>query len=568
MGFFPSKDTVKARCTSLSAWELQKEPSAVAPDTVWSNKDMDPVGPEDQTWSIYTWMAYWATEVISLGSWQTGGSMLSAGLSWREAIPAVVVGAFCTSIPMVLNGAIGADLHVPFSVIVRSSFGYYLGYFCVVSRCVLAMFWLGSVTTNGSMAITVMIQAIWPSYAKIPNHIATNMGVTTEGMISFLLFWLIQLPLFLIPPQKLRPLFIAKLIITPTAALATMGWCVHKAGGAGPVFAEQATLQGSAKAWQFLASMSSVSGGLATLACNIPDFSRYAKTSKGQYIQLPFIPTVYTLGMLVGIIGSSATAVIYGKLIWNPLNIYIYWIESGSSGGRAAAFFCGFAWAISQACTNITANSISAANDLTVLFPRYLNIRRGCLVAAVIGAWVFVPWRIVASATNFLTFMGGYAIFLAPIAGIMASDYWIVKKKHIDVPALYDPQGRYRYKGGVNWRALLALLLAIGPTMPGLIYAVGSTDGANVHITDGAKHLYKFDWLFGFLVSIVVYTSTSIFFPADKSLISATVRTREESEELKGASVLDGQATSSQAGSAADVALQGEKSSCLDVKAI
>ncbi|CAK7224800.1 hypothetical protein SBRCBS47491_005676 [Sporothrix bragantina] len=568
MGFFPSKATVKARCTSLSAWELPKESSAVAPDHIWSNRDMDPVAPEDQTWSAYTWMAYWATEVVSLGSWQTGGSMLSAGLSWREAIPAVVVGAFCTSIPMVLNGAIGADLHVPFSVIVRASFGYYLGFFAIVSRCILAMFWLGSVTTNGSMAVTVMIQAIWPSYARIPNHINTNMGITTEGMISFLLFWLIQLPLFLIPPQKLRPLFIAKLIITPTAALATMGWCVHKAGGAGPVFAQPAALTGAAKAWQFLASMSSVSGGLATLACNIPDFSRYAKTNRGQYVQLPFIPTVYTLGMLIGIIGSSATAVIYGKLIWNPLTIYGYWIQTGSSGGRAAAFFCGFAWAVSQACTNITANSISAANDLTVLFPRYMNIRRGCIVAAIIGAWVFVPWRIVASAANFLTFMGGYAVFLAPIAGIMAADYWIVKNRHVDVPALYDPHGRYRYRGGVNWRALMALLLAIGPNMPGLIYTVGSTSGTHIKITDGAKHLYKFDWLFGFVVSIAVYTALSKLFPAENSLVAATVRTREESDELATEKVLNGEATGSQSGSTADEALEGEKVARQDVNAI
>ncbi|CAK7235703.1 hypothetical protein SCUCBS95973_009357 [Sporothrix curviconia] len=383
MGFLPSKATVKARCTSLSAWELPREPSTVAPEHVWSNRDMDPV--------------------VSLGSWQTGGSMLSADLSWREAIPAVVVGAFCTSIPMVLNGAIGADLHVPFSVIVRASFGYYLGYLPL---------------SRGHLAV---------------------------------------LPLFLIPPQKLRPLFLAKLVITPTAALATMAWCVHKAGGAGPVFSQPAALTGSAKAWQFLSSMSSVSGCLATLACNIPDFSRYARTNRGQYVQLPFIPTVYTLGML-----------------------------------------------------------------------------------------------------------------LAPIAGIMAADYWVVKCRHVDVPALYDPHGRYRYRGGVNWRALLTLLLAIGPCMPGLIYAVGSTSGTHIVISDGAKHLYKFDWLYGFVVSIVAYTALSKVFPASDALVAATVRTREESDELAAEKVLHGDATTtgSQTGSAVDESVEGEKAARLDIKAI
>lgn len=202
---------------------------------------------------------------------------------------------------------------------------------------------------------------------------------------SYVILWLIQLPIFLIRPQKLRPLFLVKLVVTPIAAFATMGWCVHQAGGAGPIFAQQATVTGAAKAWTFLSCMTSVSGGLSTLACNIPDFSRYAKSTKGQYVQLPFIPVVYVLSTLVGIIGTSATVVIYGELLWNPLNIYLKWIETGSSGARAGAFFCGAAWMISQVCTNVTANSISAANDLTVLFPRYLNIRRGCIVAAIVG---------------------------------------------------------------------------------------------------------------------------------------------------------------------------------------
>jgi NCS1 family nucleobase:cation symporter-1 len=332
----------------------------------------------------------------------------------------------------------------------------------------------------------------------------------------------------LIHPQKLRPLFLVKLIITPTAAIATMAWCVHQAGGAGPVFSQEATVTGSAKAWLFLSAMSSISGGLSTLACNIPDFSRYAKSTRGQYVQLPFIPCVYVLGSLVGIIGTSATFVIYGELMWNPLNIYIKWIEGGSSGGRAAAFFCGVAWMVSQMCTNITANSISAANDLTVLFPRYLNIRRGSVVAAVVGAWVFVPWRIVASAANFLTFMGGYAIFLAPIAAILCVDFWIVKKQKIDIAALYDPHGRYRYWYGINWRALVAFLAAFLPNFPGLINAVaGSTGGSAVHISEGAQNLYKFDWLFGFVMGSFVYTVLSLLFPEPKTMVDHDIMGHE-----------------------------------------
>lgn len=315
----------------------------------------------------------------------------------------------------------------------------------------------------------------------------------------------------------------------PITALATMGWCVHKAGGSGNIFALKATVSGSTKAYLFLSSMSAVTGSWSTLACNIPDFSRYARSSKGQFIQLPFLPIIFTLCAVIGIVTTSATGVIYGTLIWNPLLIIIKWLDNGH-GGRAAAFFAAASWYVAQVGTNITANSISAANDLTVLFPRYVNIERGCVIAAIIGGWVIVPWKILSSAQTFLSFMGGYAVFLAPIAGILASDYWLVKKQHIDVPALYNPDGRYRYWNGINWRALLSLLLAVAPNLPGLGYSIGlQADGTDtVKITAGAKNLYTFDWLFGFTTSIFVYTALSWIFPSNPTLIEHTVYGNEE----------------------------------------
>ncbi|KAA8577088.1 hypothetical protein MFRU_023g00260 [Monilinia fructicola] len=529
ISFVPTGKQIKERCVSVRAWELPKQKSALAPDYVWTNEDMDPVRKENQTWTLWTWMAYWATDTINLGTWETASSVLAVGLTWREAIPIMVVGTTCVAIPMVLNGAIGAKLHIPFSVAIRASFGYYFAYFCIISRAILAMFWLGIQGANGAECITVMILAIWPSYANVPNHIRTDQGITTQGMISYFLFWIIQLPLLLIPPTRLHYLFATKLVAAPIAALATMGWCIHKAGGSGSIFDLQPTVSGPTKAYLWLSCMSSVTGTWSTLACNIPDFSRYARTSKGQFIQLPFLPLIFTLCGTIGIITTSATGVIYGQPIWDPLEIIAKWLELGH-GGRAAAFFAATAWYIAQVGTNITANSISAANDLTVLCPRYINIERGCIIAAVVGGWVIVPWKIISSAETFLAFMGGYAVFLAPIAGILAADYWLVKRQHIDVPALYDPQGRYKYWYGINWRALLALLVAVSPNLPGLAYSIGLTTNKetgvqtdSVKISQGAKNLYSFDWLFGFTVSVVVYTVVSWVFPATESLVESTV---------------------------------------------
>lgn len=298
-----------------------------------------------------------------------------------------------------------------------------------------------------------------------------------------------------------------------------MGWCVAKAGGSGDIFAAKATVSGSTKAYLFLSCMSSVTGSWSTLACNIPDFSRYARSSKGQYIQLPVLPIIFTLCAVIGIVTTSATGVIYGELIWNPLEIIEKWLSSGS-GGRAAAFFAATSWYIAQVGTNITANSISAANDLTVLFPKWVNIERGCVIAAIIGGWVIVPWKILSSAQTFLAFMGGYAVFLAPIAGILCSDYWLVKKQHIDVPALYDPRGRYSYRYGTNWIAVFTMLISVGPNLPGLARSINPD---HVKISAGARNLFTFDWLFGFVTSIVVYTTLSLVFPQKSSLVERTV---------------------------------------------
>lgn len=522
----PSKQTLKARCTTLSAWELPKQPSAIAPDYVWTNKDMDPVPPEDQTWTIWTWMAYWTTDLINLGTWETASSIIAVGLNWRDAIPILVVGTFCVAIPMVLNGAIGAHLHVPFSVAVRSGFGYYFAYFCIVSRCVLAIFWLGIQGANGAQAMTVMIASIWPSYWEYDyggskNTLPKSAGLSSQGMISYFLFWIIQLPLLLIPPTRLRYLFAVKIFAAPIAAIAMMGWCVHKAGGGGALFDQPTTVHGSEKTWLWLSCMTAVTGSWATLACNIMDFSRYAqpKAARAQYIQLPFLPLAFTLCGVLGIVTTSAGYVIWGEYYWNPLDILSQWARHYGHGGRAAAFFCGLAWYIAQVGTNITANSISAANDLTVLCPRYINIKRGCMIAAVIGGWVIVPWKILASASTFLDFMGGYSVFLAPIAGIIASDYWLVKRRRIDVPALYDPYGRYRYWHGVNWQGLVAFLLGLTPNLPGLAHSITSSDS----ISMGAQHLYDIGWLYGFVTSIFVYTLLNLVKPWKAALVKDTI---------------------------------------------
>ncbi|KAH8160366.1 hypothetical protein CIB48_g7878 [Xylaria polymorpha] len=516
----PSASDIKRRCISLHSWEIPKQTGALAPAHVWTNKDMDPTPPEHQNWGSWTIIAYWATDVLNLTTWQTASAILAVGLSWREAIPIMFLGNLAVAIPIVLNGAIGSRLHIPFSVIATSSFGYYLRYFAIVSRAILAMFWLGIQSANGAQCITIMLRAWAPSYNDIPNQLPESAGLTTQGFISYFLFWIIQLPLLLIHPTKLKPLFWVKLVAAPASALALLGWSVHKAGGGGGIFAQKATVSGSQYAYLWLSSMSAVTGTWSTLSVNMPDFTRYARSPNGQFIQLPAMPILFTICGIIGIVTTSAAHVFTDEYLWNPLDIISLWLSYGS-GGRAAAFFAALAWYLAQVGTNITANSVSAANDLTVLFPRWVNIRRGCFIAAVVAGWVLVPWKILSSAETLLAFLGGYAVFLGPLAGIMTADFWLVKGRKVDIPALYNPDGRYRYIGGCNWRAAVAFIVPVAPLLPGLGLSISGPEA--VHIDDGLANLYTFNWMFGFVTSIFLYVVLSYVFPAKETLVAETV---------------------------------------------
>lgn len=249
--------------------------------------------------------------------WQAASSILLVGLGTTDAILITLCAGFCNSIPTVLNGAIGSEWHIPFPVAVRASFGYWLSYFAVVTRCILALFWFAIQGYGGASCVAAVITAIWPSFVRLPNHMPASSGTSTQMMVSYLIYNIIQFPLLLIPTHKLQWLFLAKAILVPPVVVAMTIWCCLKAsGGAASVFAISATVSGSEKAWLWLATMTSVTGGYSTLAVNISDFSRFSKNPGAQVWQLPIIPALKVFTSLFGIICTGATLKIYGEYVW------------------------------------------------------------------------------------------------------------------------------------------------------------------------------------------------------------------------------------------------------------
>lgn len=155
------------------------------------------------------------------------------------------------------------------------------------------------------------------------------------------------------------------------------------------------------------------------------------------------------------------------------------------------------------------------------------------IIATVTAAWIMVPWKIIHSASSLLSFMAGLGIFLAPIAAILGADYWIVKRTHIDVPALYKARGRYRYnEAGVNWRAVIAFLISVVPNVPGMAAAVNPNLSSSI---GGARYIYDMFYIWGFTSAFIAYSVLCHFFPEPKTLLEASVYGEVEfvgSEEL------------------------------------
>ena len=422
------------------------------------------------------------------------------------------------------NGAVGAIYHVPFPVIARASWGFWGSYIAVLSRLVLAVVWFAVNSVNGGSAVRVMIGAIWPSFLDIRNGIRPGEGITTTGMVGFVVYWVLQLPFLCIRPDRVRWVFLAKAVLVPVAWIVILLWAFVAEGGGGMFDQnDQEELSGSRYSWSFLASMTSVLGSFATTSVNQSDFSRYSHISpKWQLGYIPLLPISFTFVAFIGIAATSAGHTRYSdggsNMPWDPTVLISNWPN------RACRFFAAASFALASLGVNISANSISAANDFMALAPGFFNIRRGQVLCALL-AWCLVPWKILESADRFLNFMSAYAVFLGPVAAVMLWDFWVVKRRKYDILALYRPDIRtYRYVlcglglWGVNWRAVVAFLVGVVPNLPGLIHSVNES----VEVGVGVRP-YQFGWLLGFVAASLVYVGLSWVVPVRESLVERAV---------------------------------------------
>ncbi|KAJ4355602.1 uracil permease [Didymosphaeria variabile] len=409
-----------------------------------------------------------------------------------------------------LTGRIGATYHISFPVVSRSSFGIWGALWPVFNRAAMACIWYGVQGWIGGTCVYLMIRSIWNDWRNdtgdggIKNSIPSS-GTNTVAFVSFFLFWAGSLPALWFPVHKIRHLFTVKAFFVPTAGVAFFIWAIVRAKGIGPIVHQPGKAHGSSLAWLMIKGIMSAIANFATLIVNDPDFARFARKPSDAFLpQLITIPVGFAITSFIGIIVSSSSTVIFGGTpIWDPLDLLESFLnENGGSGQRFGVFIIAAAFTLAQLGTNIAANSVSAGTDMTALAPRWITIRRGSYVCALVGL-VMCPWHLLSSSNNFTTYLSAYSVFLSSIAGVMICDYYIVRKGYLQIHDLYSGKktAPYYFTFGFHWRAYAAYIAGIAINVVGFAGAIGR------EVPVAAQHIYDLNYFCGFGVAAVIYWS-------------------------------------------------------------
>ncbi|KAJ7166348.1 NCS1 nucleoside transporter family [Mycena crocata] len=487
----------------------------------WINRDIVPLPPSRRTWGAWSFVGFWLVTGINISGWTTASSLLSLGLNVWQAILAVTIGNIIVGFAVALNGLPGGEWHIGFPVINRYVWGIYGSFFPLLMRIMLSIVWYGVQTWFGGQSVKVVIAAIWPSFLTIKNTLPVATAMATNDCIAMIVFWVVSLPLLAVPPEYYKtPFRYATASITVTA-LGMFIWALAKEGGGGPLISNPAAVigvdsvpKGSDLGWKMVLGITTNIGSVSAGILNQSDYSRFARKPGDQLLsQIVCVPIMAVFTAVVGVICTSCAAGFYPDedLLWQPYDLLIAIQTHGGNGARAATFFAGCAFVVSQWGINISGNGVSGGIDLAGLFPRYLNIKRGAYITAILGIAIN-PWKLLNTANTFITVLSSFAVFLGPMTGLMAADYVVLRKRKVRLSHLYMPSDEsiYWYTAGFNIRAIFAWIMGVWPLMPGFIAAV-----QNESAVIGWTHIYYLAWLLGFFVSGTTYVVLCWIWPIE-----------------------------------------------------
>jgi len=465
-----------------------------------SNPDLDPVPMEQRTWSQWNIAALWVGMAVCIPTYMLAASMIASGMRWWQALLTVMLGNLIVLVPMILNAHGGTKYGIPFPVLARASFGTTGAHIPSIARALVACGWFGIQTWIGGAAIYSIATVLGlihedPEAARI-----AFIGISLWQLVCFAIFWVVHLVIILrgINSIKWLEAWAAPFLIA--SGLALLVWAVIRVDHLSDLFQNESGFATRGEFWKaFFPSLTAMVGFWATLSLNIPDFSRYCKTQRDQVVgQLIGLPTTMTLFCFIGIVVTGATVPIFGEAITDPIAL-VSRLDS-----KPVVVVSLFAVLLATLSTNLAANVVSPANGFANLSPKRISFRTGAIATCVIGVLI-MPWRLYNDLGDYIfTWLIGYSALLGPIAGIIIADYFILRRTRLDVRELYNERGIH---AGVNLRAVVALVLAVAPNIPGFVNAATRTAGTPEAIFPPIfDTMYDYAWFIGITLAMLIYT--------------------------------------------------------------
>jgi len=464
------------------------------------NEDLAPVPMTRRKWGMLSFAALWISMSACIPTYMLASGLISGGMNWSQAILTIFIANVIVLIPMILNAHAGTLYGIPFPVYCRASFGILGANVPAILRALVACGWFGIQTWIGGEAIYKICVVVFNLHPSTP----TNwLGITGGQFFCFLLFWGINMAVIYRGIDTIRWLLNIKAPLLIALGLLFLYWAYRRAGGFGPILSQPSQFDaGQPKAgefWKyFFPALTGMVGFWATLSLNIPDFSRYAKSQRdqifGQAIGLPLTMALYSF---IGVAVTSATTIIFGQTIWDPVDVLTHFEN------RAVLVFAMVALCVATLATNIAANVVSPANDFSHLAPRKISFRTGGFITGVLGI-VMMPWKLLANPDSYIfQWLGGYGALLGPIGGILIADYFVYRHCKLNVSGLYQSTGEYRFRNGFSYVAIIAFVIAVLPSVPGFLVAVHQLNPTR--LPAGLVDLFDYAWFIGFGLAFVIY---------------------------------------------------------------
>lgn len=484
--------------------EIETLKSSLNENTYWS-ADLAPVPMSARRWGVRDMIALWVALSACIPTYMLASSLIEEGMNWWQAVLTIFLGNVVVLLPMVLNSHAGTKYGIPFPVFCRAAFGLRGANVPALLRALVACGWFGIQTWIGGWAIYKILEqyfASWSQQANIP-----LLNINLPQLICFLAFWSLNQYIIWRGIESVRALLNIKAPLLIGLGLALLAWAYGEAGGFGPMLSQpsQFVVGGNRQGefWSFFfPALTANVGFWATLALNIPDFTRYVKTQRDQMLgQALGLPLTMGLYSFIGVAVTSATIVIYGNVIWDPVELLSrfkspFWHAIGL-----------FGLVLATLATNLAANVVGPANDFANLSPRHISFRMGAIFTGLIGILI-QPWRLVEDPSGYIfKWLVAYSALLGAVGGVMIADYYVLRRTRLDLRGLYDPEGPYWYTKGFHIAGLVALIAGIIPCIPGFIAAIRTNAPPSLW-----TEIYKYAWFISFGISFVVYLAMTFAF--------------------------------------------------------